>query len=137
MPTNKQEQDLIKAFGSMPQDIMTGAVPPFVQQLMGQGAPGRPGNIDPKLIELAELAKQGKLPDMPGPKGPDPEYLQAMKAGAPPPVAAMMASESANRKINSDLEGMVRVEQSSRKNRAKQAARAFMEAFPEAIFTRE
>ena len=134
MPTNKQEQDLIKAFGSMPQDIMTGAVPPFVQQLMGQGAPGRPGNIDPKLIELAELAKQGKLPNTPGPKGPDAEYLQAMKAGAPPPVAAMMASKAANQKVNTDLEGMVRVEQSSRKNRAKQAARALLASFPEAAF---
>ena len=134
MPTNKQEQDLIKAFGSMPQDIMTGVTPPFVQQMMGQGVPGRPGNIDPKLIELAELAKQGKLPDTPGPKGPDPEYLQAMKAGAPPPVAAMMAAGAANQKVKADLDGMVRVEQSSRNNRAKQAARALLASFPEAAF---
>ena len=115
MATTSEERDLLNAFSSISQDLLSRTTPPFVRNLLGppQGPMnGPPAMPTPKLSTFGE----------------------AQQAGMPANLALNVAAESAREGAEGDARRLVDAEQSTREKRSKSAAEALLREFPEVIF---
>jgi hypothetical protein len=112
--TTSEERDLLNAFNSISQNLLSGTTPDLVRNLLGppQGPMnGPPAMPTPKLSTFGE----------------------AQQAGMPANLALIVAAESAREGAEGDARRLVDAEQSTRENRVRKAAEALVRAFPEAI----
>jgi len=112
LATSQEERNLLNAFGSMSNDILSGTTPDFVRNLVGP--PPSPMNTAP-----------------PPPPQKMSSFTMGQQAGMPANVALEAAATGARMSAEGDAQQTVDAEQGSRKNRAKVAARALLMEFPE------
>jgi len=111
LATSQEERNLLNAFGSMSNDILSGTTPDFVRNLVGP--PPSPMNTAPPPPQKMS------------------SFTMGQQAGMPANVALEAAATGARTSAEDDAQQTVDAEQGSRKNRAKVAARALLIEFPE------
>jgi hypothetical protein len=114
LATSQEERNLLKAFGSMSNDILSGTTPNFVRNLMGP----------PPSMNIAPAPVPQKMSS----------FTMGQQAGMPANMAIQAATSGARMSAENDARKMVDMEQGSRKNRAKAAAKALIEEFPESLW---
>ena len=118
MATTSEERDLLNAFNSISQDLLSGTTPDFVRNYLRP-----PGNTGPMNAS-------------PAPVGPPPKMstvTQAQRGGVSPGQAFALAEEGARAGAETDALKSISREQFTLKNRVRKAAEALVRAFPEAI----